>query len=268
MNEWTEKSIELVNIESGYLDRLSEVYPVSINQKRPLPEDVKVALKSAYERHDAVEMIELLLESTSGARFPIKDPYVAFLKKEDTAVYRNPETVERLYNRVKAIGVDTMIAEIEQPIEANRQIGAQFSQWLRQMSEQNGYPFLSAKELHHMASGIAFLEGSDRILHDFLSQHLNCELSKYPDFVAKVDGQYVVGEAKFLTDYGGHQDRQLDDALSLLDVSCERVIMVAVLDGIVWIPRDVKMHRMVTQTNDRPIFSALLLRDFLEDLRN
>jgi len=64
--------------------------------------------------------------------------------------------------------------------------------------------------------GIAFLQGSDAQLKDFANTVLDCDLDKGPDFLTKVGKRYMIGEAKFLTDYGGHQNAQFEDALRLL----------------------------------------------------
>ncbi|WP_456486479.1 hypothetical protein [Candidatus Alkanophaga liquidiphilum] len=75
-----------------------------------------------------------------------------------------------------------------------------------------------------------------------------------------------MGEAKFLTDYGGHQNAQFEDALRLLRGSDGNALRVAVLDGVVWIKDHTKMYRTVCQL-EKPAFTALLLREFLESLR-
>lgn len=87
------------------------------------------------------------------------------------------------------------------------------------------------------------------------------------DLVARFNGRYVIGEAKFLTDYGGYQDRQFEDAITTLesDVSGDQyVVKVAILDGVLYIPSENRMHRTLKDySRNNPILSALLLRDFL-----
>ena len=40
-------------------------------------------------------------------------------------------------------------------------------------------------------------------------------ISKRPDLVAKSNSSYVIGEAKFLSQLGGSQDRGFDDGMAL-----------------------------------------------------
>lgn len=85
--------------------------------------------------------------------------------------------------------------------------------------------------------------------------------------MGRFGGKYVIGEAKFLSDFGGHQDAQLEDALLTVQDEGTRTIKVAILDGVVWLKTQNKMHTTVTRDfADENIFSALLLRDFLYSL--
>jgi hypothetical protein len=90
-------------------------------------------------------------------------------------------------------------------------------------------------------------------------------LDKAPDFIAKVKQKYVIGEAKFLTDYGSHQYAQLQDALRLLNQHEGEALKVAILDGVVWIKNSTKMYRTISVV-DKPAFTALLLKEFLLSL--
>jgi len=75
MNEWTRKSIEKAN-SPGYLDELQEVYPVAQEAQREIDQTVIEALKQIYDGGDDLALIKQLPKLE---RFPIKDPYVAFL---------------------------------------------------------------------------------------------------------------------------------------------------------------------------------------------
>ena len=256
MNEWVKKSIERAN-GPGYLDDLLKVYPVAEETKRRLPRDKKEALRRLFSRPDDQALLKALLGMP---RFPVKDPYVAFLRRSDVFLEGNLVTVRRLARRVRALGFRGMIAALEEPKEFNRQIGTLFGKWLRKL----GYPFLEENDFL-VSDGIAFLEGSEtRYLH-FANEQLGCGLSKKPDFIAKVGARYIIGEAKFLTDYGGHQNAQFHDALRLLQGNSGNALRVAVLDGVVWIQDHNLMFRAVCQL-EKPAFSALLLKDFLESL--
>ena len=159
------------------------------------------------------------------------------------------------------MGYDAMIESIEEPKEFNRQIGTLFKRWLPKI----GYPILAIEDFEAYDK-TAFLQGSDAQLKDFANTILGCGLDKGPDFLAKVGKRYVIGEAKFLTDYGGHQNAQFEDALRLLRGKKGKAIKIAVLDGVVWIKDSTKMYRTVRQLEEVAL-TALLLKDFLESLR-
>jgi len=135
MNKWIKKSIEIANAP-GYLDKLHEVYPVIQEAEREISEEVKNKLKKIYNGGDDVALIKELLKLP---KFPVKDPYVAFLRKRDVFIEYNPKTVQRIANRIRLMGYDAMIESIEEPKEFNRQIGTLFKRWLPKI----GYPILS-----------------------------------------------------------------------------------------------------------------------------
>jgi len=256
MNKWIQKSITLAN-SPGYLDKLQEVYPVTIETVRPLDLTIKAALKEAYERRDNLRLIKTLL---SLDKFPVKDPYVAFLRKDDKFLGYNPQTVRRIAERIRTGGFDEMIKGIEEPKEFNRQIGTLFKKYLPKM----GYPILPLEEFESHR-GIALLKGSEADLEDYANDKLGCRLKKEPDLLAKAGKHYIIGEAKFLTDVGGHQNAQFADALTLLKSRAGRAIRVAVLDGVVWIKGGSKMYKQVCRL-DKPALTALLLKEFLQSL--
>ena len=56
------------------------------------------------------------------------------------------------------------------------------------------------------------------------------------DFLARFNSTYILGEAKFLSDFGGHQTAQFNDAIATLEVKLKKtahtVIKIAILDGV------------------------------------
>jgi len=258
MNDWVRKSIEIAN-SAGYLDKLQEVYPVVQETEREIDPEVKKELKQSYNAGNDITLIKKLLELP---KFPVKDPYVAFLRKNDVFLEYNPQTVNRIAERIRAMGFEAMIESIEEPKEFNRQIGTLFKKWIPKI----GYPLLHEAEFEAYDEGIAFLQGGDAQLKDFANRRLGCNLDKGPDFLAKAREIYVIGEAKFLTDYGGHQNAQFEDALRLLRGKKGKAIRIAVLDGVVWIKDGTKMYRTIRELEDAAL-TALLLKRFLESLK-
>ena len=87
--------------------------------------------------------------------------------------------------------------------------------------------------------------------------------------MARVNGKYIIGEAKFITDFGGSQNNQFNDACETADLSKDKVKSIAILDGVLYIDRPtLKSYKeKFNKKPDRIIISALLLKDFLESLR-
>ena len=126
--------------------------------------------------------------------FPLKDSYVAFLKQDRGAIARNPQTVERLSRRLYDMGINRLLSEVQQPKEANRQMGQRFRSWLT--SGSLGVPCLSAGGF--LSSGQnCILAGGDSALKGFAQQKLNYISPNGLDLVAKFNNRYIIGEAKY-----------------------------------------------------------------------
>ena len=81
------------------------------------------------------------------------------------------------------------------------------------------------------------------------------------------NGKYIIGEAKFISDEGGHQNAQFLDAMTTIEHQPKQrnIECIAILDGVLYIPGDKKMYKTITES-DMPVMSSLLLRDFLYSL--
>lgn len=257
MNIWTQRSIELAN-QRNYLDLLFKVYPMAPEAMRDVSETKWSIVETAFHNKDNVTLIKSLL---SLDLFPIKDSYVPYFRRDKTAIDRNPETVNRLAGQLYAMGIDTIWERASQPKETNRQIGPLFKRWIDLGSI--GVPILTTAQDFLNSTENCIFNTSDAGLKLFAQTHLNYTLDKGLDFIAKFNDKYVIGEAKFLTDFGGHQDRQFDDAMKLASFKTDKAITVAILDGVVYIPGRGRMHREVTSDSDKNIMSSLILRDFL-----
>jgi hypothetical protein len=85
--------------------------------------------------------------------------------------------------------------------------------------------------------------------------------------VARFNGKYIIAEAKFLTDFGGHQNAQFADALSTLRAECS-AIKIGILDGVLYIEGRNKMYSYLTDHKEQyNIMSALVLREFLYQVK-
>jgi hypothetical protein len=255
---WVEKSIELAN-KPGYLDNLYAVYPMEAGQIRELQATVLKDIRKSFDMGDKLSLIKILLKNLD--LFPIKDSYIAFLRKNPSALDINPKTVDRIGRRLLRMGYEEVIKASTQPKETNRQIGPLFHKWLPTL----GYPVLP-EEKFISYKGTAFLEGSDKYLKDFSNRVFKTRLTKGLDLLLRVNGKFIIGESKFLTDFGGHQNAQFNDAINLLRSKSGNAIKLAILDGILWIKGNNKMHSLAKKEKG-VILSSLLLDDFIRSLQ-
>lgn len=108
------------------------------------------------------------------------------------------------------------------------------------------------------------LDASDKAMMDFAKDKLGYNHNKGLDFIARFNGKYIIGEAKFLTDFGGHQNAQFNDAISTVEAKGVKAIKIAILDGVLYIKGNNKMYNSVTgKYKDYNIMSSLVLREFL-----
>lgn len=257
MNYWTKLSIEYAN-QRSYLDDLFQVYPTIPEGIRDIDKTLWGNIEKAFEKKDNIELLNNLLKLDL---FPIKDSYVAYLKRDKSSLNRNPATVDRLCGRIYEVGLDTLFSQCSEPKETNRQIGPLFRRWLNKKSL--GIQAVKLDEFSK-SSDNAILDGGDAEMMHFAKKHLNYKRNKGLDFIGRFNGKYVIGEAKFLTDFGGHQNAQFNDAISTLKTKGVKAIPIAILDGVLYIAGKNKMYKEITtKLKNENIMSSLVLREFL-----
>lgn len=257
MNYWTELSIEYAN-QRSYLDDLFHVYPTIPEGIRDINTNRWANIEIAFNKQDNESLIKEFLKLDL---FPIKDSYVAYLKRDAASILRNPKTINRICGRIYEMGLDKIFERCSEPKETNRQIGPFFRRWTN--SKALGIQPVSLEEFRSTEND-AILNGSDRQLMDFASAELNYTHPKGLDFIGRFNRKYVIGEAKFLTDFGGHQNAQFNDAISTVEAKDVKAIKIAILDGVLYIKGSNKMYKgITTKYKDLNIMSSLVLREFL-----
>jgi hypothetical protein len=126
MGHWTDLSIEFAN-QRNYLDELFKIYPTIPDGIRDIDEDRWKDVEDSFNAHDNISLITHLLYLEL---FPIKDSYVAYLKRDPNSIQRNPNTINRLCGRLYEMGLDKIFEKCSEPKETNRQIGPLFKRWL------------------------------------------------------------------------------------------------------------------------------------------
>jgi len=260
VNKWTKLSIEYAN-QRSYLDDLFQVYPTIPEGIRDINEEVWEEVEKSFKKKDNDLLIRQLLKFDL---FPIKDSYIAYLKRDSSAIDRNPRTINRVCGRLYEMGLEKIFERCSEPKETNRQIGPMFRDWLKRKS-LGVEPVTLDDFLSNDKDAI--LDAGDNAMMNFANEHLGYNHNKGLDFVGRFNKQYVIGEAKFLTDFGGHQNAQFNDAISTVEAKGVKAVKIAILDGVLFIEGRNKMHKSITERyKDYNIMSALVLREFLYQL--
>jgi len=258
MNEWVKKSIDLAN-SKGYLDKIFEVYPIEIGDIRGVPKELIIKLRKAFKNEDKKDLINTLFKFP---KFPIDDPYIASLRRHPYLLAKNPRTIKRIGGKLLSIKINTILRLATKPKSPSRQLGNSFENWIHTIN----YPFLE-EERFKSYNKIAFLKGSGIKLKQFAIRELGVKrLNRRPDFILKAKNKFIIGEAKFLTDYGGTQNNQFDGAVKMAKIKNPQVAGLAVLDGIVWFKSNTYTHRTVKKFKGVAL-SALLLKKFIKSFR-
>ena len=259
MNRFLQQSIDFAN-QSNYLDELFRVYPTIPNGIRDINKKLWTNIEKSFNSKNNKDLINNLLDLEL---FPIKDSYVAYLKRDRTSIDRNPNTINRICGEIYEMGLDKVFASCSQPKETNRQIGPMFKCWIRNkclgIKPVDYETFISNDDN-------AILDGSDAEMKKFAYNNLNYSRNKGLDFLARFNKKYIIGEAKFLSDFGGHQNAQFEDAIATISTKGlnKNTIPIAILDGVCYIKSKNKMHCTLTsKLKDLNIMSALVLREFL-----
>jgi len=260
MNHLTKLSIEYAN-QRSYLDDLFRVYPTIPEGIREIDNGIWNNIETEFHNQNNIDLIKELLKLDL---FPIKDSYIAYLKRDKTSIERNPKTINRICGRLYEMGLDTIFKECSVPKETNRQIGPMFRNWLKNKSL--GLQPIPINEFI-ANNNDAILDANDTELMTFAKEKLNYRNNKGLDFIARFNNQYVIGEAKFLSDFGGHQNAQFNDAMTLINSKNVEAHKIAILDGVVYIHGNNKMHKAITEENSNyNIMSSLVLREYLYNL--
>lgn len=255
MNDWARLTLDLVN-NQDYLDRLQLVYPHEEGE-RDIDLDTLESIRTSFLERDESSLLNKLLDLD---KFPYKDSYVAFLRSDRSAIERNPQTVQRICDRLYAMGIDNLIEGVTQPKEANTRRGNQVRNWAR-----NHFNWVGINQFRASQNGVVMLDATELEARNLCNTVMGIGIAKRPDIVAKSGNRYVVGEAKFLSSTGGNQGRAFDDGMLLATNSSGNAFKVFVLDGIHWIQTGSDQYHRI-EYGTAAVFSVLLLQDFLDNV--
>lgn len=101
MNYFLSQSIELANTKN-YLDELFRVYHIAPDSLREVDEAKWEIFTREFEQNNQAKIIESLLDFEL---FPIKDSYVAYLRRDRSAIVRNHKTIRSNLWEAKRNGI-------------------------------------------------------------------------------------------------------------------------------------------------------------------
>jgi len=270
-NQWVAQSISLAQ-SPGYLDELSKVYPPIRSAPRPLEDFVKDTIRQLHQGGDRRRLLDLLLGLE---RFPFEHPYVPLLREYPELIDKNPGIVQQIGGELLKMDAEDIIRACERPPDINRQMGSAFRKWLKDYFLGKGYSFLSNKDDFLNHNGPAFLDAGDTVISQFVTTELGLSMKRGRDCLAKVGKvpTYVIGEARFLSTFGGSQTRDLKETLEFVTRTNNAALKqnksikaVGILDGIPWLDDSYRNLIIAKVGPDDPVLSALLLEDYLKSI--
>ncbi len=261
LNEWVLKSIELFE-NTAYLDNILEVYPLETARPERLDSQLRRKIISAHQGRRTQELIEIL---QGEVKFPYDEPLWYLVKNIRGCLYNNPHQIQRIADSLYAMTAEETVIRLESAPKLNTQIGPMFTNWLR-----SNFDLLEIDDFRNSTNGIYVLDGSEIVGKAFVNDELNQDFVKRPDLVAKVNGTYVVGEAKWVGSPGGNQNKQVVEVIDLCKQQRGDVIRVGIIDGFPWAVRKsdggIINDKTCVQVQEceYDIVSALLLKEYLD----
>lgn len=263
LNEWVSKSIDLFQ-NTSYLDNISEIYPLEIATPERIEPTLRRNIVRYHQSRNTNELINLLLTID---KFPYEDPIWYMIKNIQGCLTNNPKQVERIAKSLYAMTAEETVVRLESPPKLNTQIGPMFNLWLR-----NNFELLSLEEFRNSSEGVFVLNESEEIAKNFLIEELIQNVEKRPDLVAKINNQYVIGEAKWIGQPGGNQDKQVEEVLQFCRNQRGAVLRIGIVDGFPWSLYNTRGNlinfktSVLIQESEYDILSALLLEDYLNSI--
>lgn len=261
LNEWVRQSINLFR-NSNYLDQILEVYPFQIAAPERLDAGIRRRIIAAHQGRRTEELIELFKGLT---KFPYEDPIWYLLKNIEGCIDNNPLQIQRIAESLYSMTAEETVVRLEAAPKLNTQMGPMFNGWLR----QNFNP-LGLDAFQRSTRGICILDTSEEVGKEFINDTLHQNLAKRPDLIAKVNRQIIIGEAKWIGQPGGNQEKQVQEVLNFCRNQRGDVIRIGVVDGFPWSVFNIN-HRLVNnkeavniQESAYDLVSALLLKAYLQ----
>jgi len=261
LNPWVKQSLELFNKEP-YLDMIHKIYPFEVAKPQRLDNRIRREIIQAHQSRNTDKLIELLTKQT---KFPYEDPTWFLLRTVKNCLKNNPKQIKRIADSLYSMTAEETILRIESPPKLNTQIGPMFNYWLRKE-----FNFITIDNFIKIKTGIVILDETEQEWKNFATGVLEQQLSKRPDFVAKANNQYIIGEAKWIGQPGGNQEKQVQEVINFCRNQRGLVKRIGIVDGFPWAIYNVNgsiinnKEAILIQESEYDILSALLLKKYLK----
>lgn len=149
--------------------------------------------------------------------------------------------------------------------ESARNLGNSFQDYIKQTKY---YKELSDNLLTD--NSIWITTSIDKNLTSFVNEHFGLKLEKGIDAIAKTkNGKILIIEAKLITNSGGAQNLQLENAIKVAKIKNDKVQGIALVDGIVYNSKYKPVHWLEKDFNflkkENKLFSATKLIQYLSE---
>ena len=263
LNPWVAKSIEFFQ-KKAYLDNILSIYPFTQSPSTDLDSSILREIIKAHNARDGRALINILKDR---GRFPYEDPIWYLLANVKGCLKKNPRQIGRILDILYSMTADETIARIIAPPKLNTQAGPMFRAWL-----ENKFHFVTITDFQNSIRNIVLLRASEEEGKNFVQHILHQKVEKRPDLIAKVKNQYVIGEAKWIGQPGGNQEKQVQEVLKFCKNQRGSVKRVGIVDGFPWAIYNTNgavinnKENVLIQESEYDMVSALLLNKYLNSL--
>lgn len=261
LNLWVAKSIEIFE-STPYLDNILTIYLLTISAPIRLSPEIRRSIIIAHQSRNTSELLKILSNLN---KFPYDDPIWYMLKNIEGCIENNPQQVKRIANSLYSMTAEETVVRLEAAPKLNTQIGPMFNLWLRQ-----NFDLKPVEEFEKSRKGICILDATEEIGKNFVIKKLKQHISKRPDLVAKCNSIYIIGEAKWIGQPGGNQEKQVQEVLNFCENQRGEVRRIGIIDGFPWAIKTVKgkiinnKEAVLVQESAYDLISALLLKEYFE----
>lgn len=252
----------------SYFSELYKIYPpnkLSNNNNSKFNKEKVVAILEK-EEFDLFEFYDMLQEmnlsyNCSGFERIILNSYMGGEIIENDIKNNISSIVLERYNLDKNKFLYSLIKDSE----SSKNLGSAFSNYVKNTKY---YKDLSIDLIDD--DSIWITTANDNRLKDFILENYNIKVEKGIDAIARTkSGKILIIEAKLITNSGGAQNLQLNNAIKVGKISKENIEGIAIVDGIVYNNYYKPVHWLEKDFYDlkkkNKLFSATKIIKYLEE---